>query len=119
MSLESNKQLVRDFFLRAVNGNDPALAETLIHPEFVDHHPIPGQPQGPKTGPFIVEHLVGMSNGKPQVEIRHVFAEGDMVAAYWTNTTPKGALEVLVHLRIKDGKIAERWAALRRPGAPG
>jgi predicted SnoaL-like aldol condensation-catalyzing enzyme len=111
MSTESNKQLVQDFFHRAVNGNDPTLGESLFHAEYVDHHPIPGQPQGAAAGRFIVQHIAEISHGRPNTVVEHVFAEGDMVAARWTS----GPLEVLLHVRVRDGKIAERWASFNRP----
>jgi len=113
MSIEMNKQLVRDFFERAINGKDAALAERLLHSEFVDHNPIPGQPAGAKAGRFIVEHVAAMSNGHPHVVIEHILAEGDMVAARWTD----GGVDVLIHVRVRDGKLAERWAAFNRAAA--
>jgi len=116
MSSEHNKQLVRDFFERAVNGNDPALAETLFHPEFVDHNPIPGQPAGAQAGPFIVEHIAKQANGRPQIIVEHAFSEGDMIAVRWSSGDGERGVEVLLHVRVRDGKIAERWAAFQRRG---
>jgi predicted SnoaL-like aldol condensation-catalyzing enzyme len=115
MSAESNKAVVRELFEVALNRGDAALATTLLHPEFVDHDPIPGQPAGGEAAaPYIVGYLRDRAreNGQPSpgIVIDELVAEGDQVAMRWH----AGPLKAFVFLRVRDGRVIERRAAFQR-----
>lgn len=122
MSSESNKAVVRRIFEEAFNENKPELAEQLFHPEYVDHNPIPGQPPGAAAGRFIAEYLNRRGGGGgARITIEEIVAESDIVAVRWTaGRAAPGAepsVEALLMLRLRDGKVCERWAAFNRAEA--
>jgi predicted SnoaL-like aldol condensation-catalyzing enzyme len=110
--MSTNQDVVRRVFLEAINGNDPELFGSLLHPDFVDHNPLPGQPSGKAAGPYIVEHLVQVTGGSPDIVIHQIVGDGDLVAVRWT--AGRGSLEALVFVRLERGTVIERWAAFNR-----
>jgi predicted ester cyclase len=121
MSVERNKALVRLLMEDDISRGDEAVAETIIHPEFVDHTNPPGMQHGLEGHKAIVRLFRAVF---PDLEWRidDLIAEGDKVVARTTmrgtqlgeffGLPPTGeSVEMSgVHiLRIADGKIAEHW----------
>lgn len=120
MSVESNKQLVRQIFEQAINQQRPELVDTLFSAHFIDHstpEQLPGT-QGVK------DYFSAIYAGFPdmQVTIDDLVAEGDKVAVrttwrgthqgMYTHVAPTGrrvARTMLQIFRIRDDKIAEEW----------
>ena len=120
MSAEANKSVVRRYYEEVLNGGDVALLDQLAVPDYDEHSPFPGQPNG-------VEGMKARVGGilaafRPVFTVREVVAEGDTVVVYWTNTgthqgdfmgiPPTGRTVTIsgidVH-RLRDGRLAEHW----------
>lgn len=126
MSSEANKAIVRRVFEEFFANHDLPLADELIAPDFIDHHPIPGQPAGPE-GIKWVNTTLHSWHSDAQFIIDDLIAEGDKVAIRWrlrgTNTgavfgqppTGEPMEELIIAIfRVANGQIAERWAAFGR-----
>jgi len=120
MSTEANKSLVRRYYEDVLNGGNVGLLDELAVPDYDEHSPFPGQPNG-------IEGLKARI-GAILASFRHVFtlheliAEGETVVAYWTNTgthqgefmgiPPSGRTVTIsgvdIH-RLRDGRMAEHW----------
>ena len=120
MSLEENKTAVRRLYEDVMNNGAVDLLEDLAAPDYIEHSPFPGQPEGIAG---LKARLATIRAGlAPQYALQHLFGEGDMVAAHWTMTGKhNGALMGIpptdraveisgidIH-RLRDGKLAEHW----------
>ncbi len=120
MSTEANKSLVRRYYEEVFNRGKVSLLDELAVPDFDEHSPFPGQPNGIEGLKARVGAL--LASFGPQFTLHEVIAEGDTVVAYWTNTgkhkgefmgMPASGKTVTisgidVH-RLRDGKMAEHW----------
>ena len=130
MTVEESKRLILehyDSFLRQQDAN--AIHEQLA-PDFIDHEMPPGTPRGPE-GAIQLRAMLHKAFPDLKIEIEDIVAEADRVAvrARWSGTH-RGPLPMLpfppanrsfeisgmVFWRIREGKIAERWAILDRAG---
>ena len=120
MSTEANKNLVRRYYEEVLNGGNVGLLDELAAPDYDEHSPFPGQPNG-------IEGLrarVGaiLASFRPVFRLHEVIGEGDTVVAYWTNTgthqgefmgiAPSGRTITIsgvdIH-RLRNGRMAEHW----------
>jgi steroid delta-isomerase-like uncharacterized protein len=121
MSLEANKNLVHRYYSEVLNGRNLAVLDDIAAPDYDEHSPFPGQPNG-------LEGLKARAGAllaafQPYVFTLHdVVAEGDRVIVRWTNTAthsgpfmgiPATGREATIsgidiHL-IRDGRMAEHW----------
>jgi predicted ester cyclase len=116
-----NKKIVRRLFDEVLNDGRLELLDTLIHPGYIEHNPVPGQLPG-STG--IKVKLTVMRQAFPDLffTLEEIVGEGEVVAVryYWegTNTgvfmniAPTGkkvTVKGMDFYRIKDGCIAEHW----------
>lgn len=121
MSLEHNKILVRRLMEEDISQGDEAVAEAIIHPEFVDHTNPPGMQHG-LEGHMAIVRLFRAIFPDLDWRIEDLVAEGDRVVARTTmRGTHLGAFFGIppigkpvemtgVHiLRIADGRIIEHW----------
>ena len=121
MSTEENKAIVHRLFEELFNLGNPAAANEVIAPDYIDHSPIPAPMPGPEgfgqrtamlRMAFVSECVFG-----------EFLAEGDLVAFTWTlsgvhngpfaGMTPTGKHLTLSGInveRMKDGKIVEHWS---------
>ena len=128
MSLEANKQLVRDYFT-AFLAKDVNWFKEHIAPSFRRHDPgLPFEVVGPEG----VEHLADVllpAIPDMRVPIDDLVAEGEKVLARLTiHGTQQGELmgiaptgrpievAVLDLFHIRDGKLIEHWALLDNLG---
>jgi steroid delta-isomerase-like uncharacterized protein len=131
MTLHENKALMRHIFEDVIPAGDTTAMRALVAPEWLDHDPLPGQPDGPE-GPVYVVSTLHTAHPDLRFTIDDLIAEEDRVAVRWTmratNTGPMlgrpptgNAVELaaVVIFRIADGRIAERWAGWKPGYAPG
>jgi steroid delta-isomerase-like uncharacterized protein len=126
-SPEENKRVVATFVEVCQNGHDLAAADTLFHPDFVNHYApegralarVPGHP-GASFQQFYGMVLKAFPDAT--VTIDEQLAERDLVATRKTlRGTHRGELwglpatgkrielEFIDIFRIRDGKLAEHW----------
>jgi predicted ester cyclase len=122
VSLEANKAVVRRFVDEVVSEGRLEVLEEVVHPDYVDHAPDPGQVPGFEG---FRQSLVALRRAFPDFHSFHeqMVAEGDMVAyREISRATHRGEfhgiaatgrrveVEEMHIVRIADGKIAEHWA---------
>lgn len=120
MSPEANKKTVARYYQEVFNGGNVGLLDQLAVPDYDEHSPFPGQPNGIEGLKARVGALLAAF--RPVFTVRELVAEGDTVVAYWTNTgthqgdfmgiPPSGRRVTVsgvdVH-RLRDGRMAEHW----------
>ena len=123
MSIEQNKALVRRLMEEDISRGDEAVADAIIHPDFVDHTNPPGMQHG-IGGHKAIVRLFRSVFPDLQWRIDDLIAEGDRVVARTTmrgthqgeffGIPPTGrSVEMTgIHIvRIADGRIAEHWGS--------
>jgi steroid delta-isomerase-like uncharacterized protein len=123
VSIERNKALVRRLMEEDISQGDEAVADAIIHPDFVDHTNLPGMQHGIEGHKAVVRLFRSVF---PDLEWRidDLIAEGDKVVARTTmrgtqqgeffGLPPTGkAVEMpgVRVMRIADGRIAEHWGS--------
>jgi predicted ester cyclase len=123
MSIERNKTLVRRLMEEDISRGDEAVAEEIIHPDFVDHTNPPDMRHG-LAGHKAIVRLFRATFPDLEWHIDDLIAEGDKVVARTTmrgtqlgpffGLPPTGKRVEMngVHvLRIADGKLIEHWGS--------
>ena len=121
---EGNNSTIIERFEAAFAANDVATIDELCSPDLVDHNPIPDQ----RPGLLGFKDTIAMYKGilpDSQVEVHHIFGEGDLVATHWTMTgsheaelfgiPPTGrtvTVEGLNMYRLAGGRITDVWTQL-------
>lgn len=122
MSLESNKQLCRDYF-KAFLARDTAWMQRHIAPEFVRHDPgLPFEVRGPE-GVAKLHDVLMPAFPDMQLDLEDLVAEGEkvlvrlMIRATHTGAfgdmAPTGRrinVPVLDLFQIRDDRLIEHWA---------
>lgn len=137
---EQNKRVVARLYEEVGNQGRLEVLDEITWPDHVEHNPFPGQAQGVEGLKQRISMVRAAFN--PTFTIEHLIAEGDLVAAMWTNHgthaadwmgvpatgASVSARGVDIHL-MRDGRLAEHWdvvdvsdfllrtGALRLPGA--
>ncbi|MEW5887597.1 MAG: ester cyclase [Pseudomonadota bacterium] len=128
MSLESNKQLCRDYF-KAFLARDTEWMQRHIAPTFVRHDPgLPFQVRGPEGVAQLHDALMPAFPDM-ELDLQDFVAEGDKVLVRLTiraiHEGPFGALAatgrcievpVLDLFQIRDDQLVEHWALLDNLG---
>jgi predicted ester cyclase len=122
MNPEEAKAFVRRHFEEFVNRQDLAAADRNFAADYQEHGSdvpagLPAGPSGPK------QYLAGAFQRFPDIHvtIEDIIAEGDRVVVRntWraTDKTIGQKIEFggIVIWRIREGKLAERWAYLQAP----
>ena len=120
-SSENGRTIARRFTEDLWDKGELSVAEEIIAPDFVDHDPVSGQGAG--LGGY--KEMVGAFRAAfpdLRVENEDVIVGGDKVVTRWTargthdgalmNIPPTGrrvGLKGIDILRVKGGKIVERW----------
>jgi steroid delta-isomerase-like uncharacterized protein len=120
---EANKVLVRLLLEDDISRGDEAVAERIIHPDFVDHTNPPGMQHG-LNGHMAIVRLFRAAFPDQWWQIEDLIAEGDRVVARTTMrgthrgdffgipATGRAVTLPGVHvMRVADGKIAEHWGS--------
>jgi len=118
------KSFVRQHFEDFVNRRKLEVADVNFASDFVDHGA--DVPPGTPAGPQGAKQYVGSALDRfpdMHVTIDDIIAEGDKVVVRntWTGTDRQSGKRLrfsgIVIWRMKDGKLAERWAYLQAPQA--
>lgn len=117
MPLSTNKDLVREFYARAINERDSGVCGELLSEDFVHN----GEARGRDGQQAVVDAFL-QAFDPLRHEVLLILAEGDLVCAHqrWTGTHVDEFLghaatgrEVMFTstaiLEIRDGLIAEAW----------
>lgn len=130
MSADANKALIRRVFEEVIPSGDAEAMRELAAPGFLDHDPLPGQPEGADGAAYVVRT---MHTAHPDLRfcVDDLVAEGDRVVIRWTlrgtrtgpllGQPPTGApveLAAIAIFRVADGRLAERWAGWKPGRAP-
>jgi steroid delta-isomerase-like uncharacterized protein len=123
----SEKDVVREFYARAINGRNASACETLLTEDFVHN----GEPRGRDGQRLAVEAFLDAFSPLRH-EIVIMLAEDDLVCAHqrWEGThvsefagVPATGREVgftsTAILRIREGQIAEAWDEIDLAGLLG
>lgn len=126
MQLEEMKELVRRHDDEVINQRDLSGLERDLAPDFKDHAAPPGAPPGIE-GARIWLSAIHEAFPDLRATIEDIVAEGDRVVVRkrWTGThdgpfqgvEPTGRsveFEGMVIWRVRDGRLAERWASIDR-----
>ena len=130
MAIEENKKLILEHYESFVHQQDAEAVRKQLAADFRDHEMPPGTPPGPEA---TIEYGAMLHKAFPdlRVKIEEIVGEGDrvVVRGTWTGThrgvfplmpVPVSnrafAFTGMVMWRIRDGKIAERWATIDRLG---
>lgn len=120
MSREPNKSQIRRYYEEVLNGGNIVLLDELAVPDYDEHSPFPGQPNGIEG----LKARVGaiLAAFRPVFTLHELLCEGDTVVAYWTNTgthatefmgIPPSCRTVTISgvdiHRLRDGRMAEHW----------
>jgi predicted SnoaL-like aldol condensation-catalyzing enzyme len=122
MNPEESKAFVRRHFEDFVNRQDLTAADRNFSADYQEHGSDvpPGLPAGP-SGPK--QYLAAAFQRFPDIHvtIEDIMAEGDRVVVRntWRATDSQAEQKIefggIVIWRIRDGKLAERWAFLQAP----
>lgn len=119
-SLEANKALVLAHYDAVTNGHDPDAIRTQVTSDSFDH-----VTNATMSAEEVISHSAAMhvTFGEFSAAAESIVAEGDMVAARvvwrgvhkgpWRGIQPTGKrfeFRGMTFWRIRDGRIAERWA---------
>jgi steroid delta-isomerase-like uncharacterized protein len=120
--LDANKALVRAHYDAVTNGHDPEAIRAQVASDFFDH--AAGQPMSAAN---VIAHSAAMHAifGELSSVCEAMIAEDDLVAARvvwrgvhngpWRGIAPTGKrveFRGMTFWRIRDGRIAERWAEI-------
>lgn len=117
---EENKRIVRQIPEEVANEGNVALLDEIFAEDLIDHTPL-GETRGREAAKELFEQLRAAFPDL-EVTVEDMIAEGDTVAARvkWHAThegefrgiEPTGReveFPVMAFLRLKDGKVVERW----------
>lgn len=114
---ERNRQRVLQHFEDFVNRRDLDAIDRNMAEDFLDHDGPGGKPTG-RDGDRAMMEAMYRAIPDLRVEVRDAIAEGDRVVVrnVWTGTDPKTGRRSEFHgfvlWRLRDGRIAERWATV-------
>jgi predicted ester cyclase len=130
VTAEENKRLVASFVEICQNQHDLAYADTIFHPEFVNHYrpegrPIPGDSSRPAAGFQAFYGLLLRAFPDARMVIGEQLAERDLVATRKTlhgthlgeiwGLSPTGnhvSWEFIDIFRVQDGALIEHWTSM-------
>ena len=117
---EDNKTFVRQHFEDFVNNRKPEVIQRNMTPDFLDHDGPGGKPADIVADQKMMEAMYA-NMPDLRVTIEDMVAEGDKVVCrnVWrwhdTKTGKPWEFHGFVEWRLRDGKIAERWATVSSP----
>jgi predicted ester cyclase len=121
---ETIRRNVVDLLVRLNAGGENSLAESLVHPDFVNQEAVDERKQGP-AGAIATSEWLRSCFGEFSYEVHNVLVDGDLAAAYVTmrgtheGGLPPGAPATHKPFAVKhvhlfraadDGRVIEHWA---------
>jgi predicted SnoaL-like aldol condensation-catalyzing enzyme len=107
-----NKQIILDFYEKALNGKNPEAATSYLGSRYTQHNP--GVTDGAEGFRKFIEFL---RQKYPQAhsEPKHVFADGDYVIIHSHAIREPGTrgAAVVDIFRLEDRKIVEHWDVIQ------
>lgn len=118
MSIETNKQVVRNLYEDVLSQGNLALIDQLVSPEMLNHNGLGGQEGFKQT-------VMMLRTAFPDIQYRvdDIIAENDKVVVRWTfHGTHLGPFEgreptgrqvtnrAIAIFRLQEGQVVERWA---------
>lgn len=117
-----NKQTATRYYLEVWAKGDPSHIDEFLSEDYLDHNPFPGH-SADRAGAAAMMTSVMADTSDVTMEVGHVIAEGDFVAAHWRmNWTQHGTFMGMVpadgkrlsleghdFIRFDGGRIAEIW----------
>jgi steroid delta-isomerase-like uncharacterized protein len=104
--LEANKEITRRYLEEIWSNGDMAVADELLAEDFVNHSPFGPLPPDREGLKIAASGMAAAAPGNHSME--DMIAEGDTVA-FRSSFHGDFEFETICILRIKDGKITERW----------
>ncbi len=113
-TLDSNKQLVVNFYTDVLLKGNPDAIDEYIGEEYIQHNP--NLPDGKEALRQLVQSFPSKDDtAPPSGKIVRVIAEGDLVVLHVNNfnwPSPNGGAIVDI-FRVKDNKIVEHWDVIQ------
>jgi predicted SnoaL-like aldol condensation-catalyzing enzyme len=122
MSIETNKEIIRQFNVEVIQNGNRAAFEALVAPDFVNRSAPPGAPNGPESLWATFEHVLRPALSGLGVTIHDQIAEGDKVTTRKTisgthtgpfaGIAPTGkpvSIDVIDVVRVRNGQYVEHW----------
>jgi predicted SnoaL-like aldol condensation-catalyzing enzyme len=110
--LESNKQVVLDFYEAAFNNKDFDAVAKLVGDRYVQHNPLIADGID-----GLAARLADLKDTFPalRVQVQRVFAEQDHVVAHVHGVRVPGqrGLAIMDIFRLADGKLVEHWDVMQ------
>ncbi|MEJ2111718.1 MAG: ester cyclase [Acidobacteriota bacterium] len=120
MTVERNKQVVRDFYEKVLNGHNLDIVDRYMHDDYIQHNPLAAQ----GSAGFIEFHknfFAAIPDAKTTINM--IVADGDLVFVYSTyagthsgsglmGLPPTGnrvQYDVVDMFRMREGKLCEHW----------
>jgi predicted SnoaL-like aldol condensation-catalyzing enzyme len=97
-------------------SGDVSKVQAVVHPDYVDHQGLDGEPVHGPAGFATVVGAARSSYARLEVSIQDLFVADDRAAArlQWHGTRPDGDVvrrETIEIIRIERGKAVEHWGA--------
>lgn len=107
-----NKAIVQRVFEVVLPDPEASTAfDDLVAAEFIDHDaPVPDRAHGVDSLRATHAQLHGLFPGNVRFTIDEMIAERDLVAVRWS----AGSANAMAWFRLRDGKLTDRWAIVRR-----
>jgi steroid delta-isomerase-like uncharacterized protein len=119
---ENNKAVARRYYAEVWAKGDPSHIDEFLTEDYLDHNPFPGL-SADRAGAAAMVTAVMADTSDVTMDIVHVIAEDDFVAAHWTmrwtqhgmfmGMVPADGKELSLEghdfMRFADGRIAEIW----------
>ena len=105
---ENNKQLVKEFYEKAINQKDFSAASAYLGPYYTQHNPtVEDGPEGFKKLIQFLKDKYPLAHS----DIKRVFAEGDYVILHVHSVREPGirGRAIFDLFRLENGKIVEHW----------
>jgi len=120
--MTDNKAIATRYYQEVWAKGDPSHLDDFLSASYVDHNPFPGL-GADRAGAAAMVTAVMADTSDVTMEIGHVIAEGDFVAAHWRmDWTQHGSFMGMVpadgrrlsleghdFMRFADGRIEEIW----------